>query len=84
MDGVVNLLSIFKKFAGRGGGDSISDNKIQLCAVTISNHPVIDREQRIAEDALPLPAKLTTFIPVAKIFHEDDCRFADLQKLRIP
>ena len=30
MEGVVNFLSISKKFAGRGRGGSIADNKIQL------------------------------------------------------
>ena len=41
MEGVVNFLSISKKFAGRGGGGSIAqtDNKIQLCGVPVFQHP---------------------------------------------
>ena len=53
--GVMNYLPILIIFAGRGGGGSLADNEIQLCAVPIFEHPIVDGE-RIA-DAPWAPAK---------------------------
>ena len=47
---------------------------------TVFQHPVVDGAQRIADDPLPLPAKVTTFESIIKVFHEDGCRFAILQE----
>ena len=80
MKGVANSLSISKEFAGRGGGSSIADNKMQLGCVPVVHHPVVDGAQRITDDLLPLPAKLTTLVSIIKVFHKDGCRFAILQE----
>ena len=65
-----SFFPIAKKIAGRGGGGSIADNKIQLSGVPILQHPVVDGAQRVADDPLPLPAKLATFISLFDVFHK--------------
>ena len=80
MQGVANCLSISKDFAGRGGGSSIADNKMQLGCVPVVHHPVVDGAQRITDDLLPLPAKLTMFVSSDKVFDKYGCRFAMLQE----
>jgi hypothetical protein len=80
MQGVVFLLPIAKKIAGRGVGVSIADNEIKLSAVPFLQHPVVDGEQRVADDPLPLLAKLATFIYINKVFHKQGRRLAVFQE----
>jgi len=70
MQGVIFFFSITKEIAGRGVGVSIADNEIKLSAVPFLQHPVVDGEQRVADDPLPLPAKLVTFISLFNVFHK--------------